>query len=488
MASLSVKLVPSACLGLGKLPAGPLPHSTYVSSWPAVPLSPVHPNVLVTRRAAGLQVQAGGKKHAGKKAKKASHQNLEHESSSEAEQPKKDGAPTTGSSFQLPAPEGQDAVTVVPISQMKKVSQQSLQALAVGCIAEMHAASKEQVDNSGDGRDEEVIHQMRVALRRLRSVVDAFADLLSLPPAAQRKSITRILKALGRLRDADVMQETLDSVLERAGELPPEESAVVEAVRADMLAVREEAIAEVATLLRGRHTRDLMKANQAWLAQPRFRKGTAGLVSQRAGAVGPALAVQRVAAVFKHPAWSIDEISSSGEAGSTASEDAPAVSSLDSQQCAIMHDLRKKIRELRYMLELLAPVYSKAKEYKKALQQIVKCQSLLGDLQDLEVLSQFIGARLPRLPRYAAAMAAAHQHTWQRWLETRAPLLTTSGRAAVYEAVLWPNGKNASDVVADSDEEVLTDDDASAAKKTSTGSPHNGVGAPLQPAVTELKT
>lgn len=51
-------------------------------------------------------------------------------------------------------------------------------------------------------------------------------------------------------------------MLERAGELPPEESAVVEAVRADMLAVREEAITEVAALLRGRHTRDLMKANQ----------------------------------------------------------------------------------------------------------------------------------------------------------------------------------------------------------------------------------
>lgn len=46
------------------------------------------------------------------------------------------------------------------------------------------------------------------------------------------------------------------------------------------------------------------------------------------------------------------------------------------------------------------------------------------ELQDLEVLSQFIGARLPRLPQYAAAMAAAHQDTWQRWLETRAPLLT----------------------------------------------------------------
>lgn len=33
------------------------------------------------------------------------------------------------------------------------------------------------------------------------------------------------------------------------------------------------------------------------------------------------------------------------------------------------------------MLELLAPVYSKSKEYKKALQQIAKMQSLLGDLQ-----------------------------------------------------------------------------------------------------------
>jgi hypothetical protein len=33
------------------------------------------------------------------------------------------------------------------------------------------------------------------------------------------------------------------------------------------------------------------------------------------------------------------------------------------------------------MLELLAPVYSKAKEYKKAVQHIVKMQGLLGDLQ-----------------------------------------------------------------------------------------------------------
>jgi hypothetical protein len=57
-------------------------------------------------------------------------------------------------------------------------------------------------------------------------------------------------------------QETLDSVVERAGELPPEESAVVAAVRQDMLAGREKAIQEVATLLKGRHTRDLMKAYQ----------------------------------------------------------------------------------------------------------------------------------------------------------------------------------------------------------------------------------
>lgn len=38
------------------------------------------------------------------------------------------------------------------------------------------------------------------------------------------------------------------------------------------------------------------------------------------------------------------EISSISGDGSTASADAPAVSSLDSQQCATMHDLRKKIR------------------------------------------------------------------------------------------------------------------------------------------------
>lgn len=122
MASLSVKFAAplSPCLGLGNLPAGPLSKSTYVSS---VPFSPIRPHVFAIRRASGLHVQAGasGKKHAGKKVKKASHQTVEAESGPEEEESRLRGTPSAGSKIELPASEGQEALIVVPISQMKKV-------------------------------------------------------------------------------------------------------------------------------------------------------------------------------------------------------------------------------------------------------------------------------------------------------------------------------------------------------------------------------
>lgn len=58
----------------------------------------------------------------------------------------------------------------------------------------------------------------------------------------------------------------------------------------------------------------------------------------------------------------------------------------------------------------------------------------------------------------------------------------TSGRAALYEAVLWPNGSDTADLVADSDEEVLTEEEPSDTEAGAAANEHNGKGAALQAA------
>jgi hypothetical protein len=52
-----------------------------------------------------------------------------------------------------------------------QVAHQSLQTLAVGCIAEMHTASKVQVDNTGDGRVRRHAHALQVL--RLKEIVNS---------------------------------------------------------------------------------------------------------------------------------------------------------------------------------------------------------------------------------------------------------------------------------------------------------------------------
>jgi inorganic triphosphatase YgiF len=86
-------------------------------------------------------------------------------------------------------------------------------------VASFAAALRQWLGNEGavqDGRDPEGIHQMRVALRRLRSLLTVFKDLI---PKAQRKALSAelraVVQALGPARDLDVFEtELLAPVIE----------------------------------------------------------------------------------------------------------------------------------------------------------------------------------------------------------------------------------------------------------------------------------
>jgi inorganic triphosphatase YgiF len=80
-------------------------------------------------------------------------------------------------------------------------------------VASFAAALRQWLGNEAavqDGRDPEGVHQMRVALRRLRSLLTVFKDLI---PDAQRKALSAelrtVVQALGPARDLDVFETEL---------------------------------------------------------------------------------------------------------------------------------------------------------------------------------------------------------------------------------------------------------------------------------------
>ncbi len=104
-------------------------------------------------------------------------------------------------------------------------------------VAARHVVEHDPVVRRGD--DPEGVHQMRVALRRLRSDLRTFGDLLEPAWSSSVKELSRpIAAALGAGRDLDVLRDRLQS---QASRLPITERAGTEPVFEQLLAQQESA-------------------------------------------------------------------------------------------------------------------------------------------------------------------------------------------------------------------------------------------------------
>src|SRR5215831_7263680 len=77
----------------------------------------------------------------------------------------------------------------------------------------LHALMAE-MDGVRQAEDRECVHRMRVAARRLRSVLPLFAPTLSRKTWARwRKQLRRVTRALGPVRDIDVQMASVQQFL-----------------------------------------------------------------------------------------------------------------------------------------------------------------------------------------------------------------------------------------------------------------------------------
>ncbi|WP_236792433.1 CHAD domain-containing protein [Amycolatopsis sp. GM8] len=214
------------------------------------------------------------------------------------------------------------------------------------------------VDGTVDDIDPEYLHELRVAVRRTRSLLKIAGDVLPDELATRYKPR---FKELGDLttpsRDLDVYLLEFDALARTLTVGEPEDLAPFEAH------LRRHQDTAHKTLARGLRAQRFVKLMDGWRATL-----TTVAESGRAKTTVGELATDRLRRLAKH-------VKSRAKA---LTPESPAEQ---------VHDLRKRCKELRYALEVFRPVCDPA-VYRSVLKDLKRLQDVLGAFQDGEVQSQ----------------------------------------------------------------------------------------------------
>ncbi len=215
--------------------------------------------------------------------------------------------------------------------------------------------------------DADALHDMRVAVRRLRSALQNFEGEKNAPFVAPhiwretnlwRKELGRLGDILGAVRDHDVLSDYVDDYAKKVLMASIEESSGLGEFQRHLHEERADAFAK-------------MEKRVQKLARPEKLKeefGRFALGLPAASGANPTLKEaletimpQRRAEVLEH------------------------ASSLENPEDELgQHELRKALKRLRYTLEFFAPCFGKS--VKSRIKQITELQDTLGEMQDRTVL------------------------------------------------------------------------------------------------------
>jgi CHAD domain-containing protein len=244
-----------------------------------------------------------------------------------------------------------------------------------------------------DRGDPEPLHQMRVAMRRLRTTLQQFAPVLELPKAASDQRLAKSVRRLGLVRDLDVLQGRLLNTF--LPQLPQEEVAALRPVLRTLQRERDLAQEHLEKVLRSSGHLAMVAALQQWLKKPQFT----ALADEPARDWLQEWHLPFVQELMLHPGWLVAK---------------PGV------DVDTLHDLRKQLKTARYRLEnLTAHTGGALQPWVGHLRQ---GQDLLGELNDLQVLRGAIDDQLAAglektLPQLHALLLFTDARCWDLWRE-----------------------------------------------------------------------
>jgi len=222
-------------------------------------------------------------------------------------------------------------------------------------LAQFAAVIDDNVAGTIAAIDIEFLHDLRVAVRRTRSILKLAGDVL---PANLTERFQPEFKWLGDLttpvRDLDVYLLELDNMAARLASADPHD---LDPFRSFL--VRHRA-AERRRLVRGLRSQRFKQVMSDW--RDELAKVAA---DSHGGPAASSLARQRIERAFRNVV----------RRGKRITADSP------SEQ---VHELRKRCKELRYLLEVFRPLFADA-QYRPLIKELKALQDTLGDFQDGEV-------------------------------------------------------------------------------------------------------
>ncbi|MCW0234365.1 MAG: CHAD domain-containing protein [Ferrovibrio sp.] len=233
-------------------------------------------------------------------------------------------------------------------------------------------------------RDQEGVHQMRVALRRLRSAIGLFAPILDNNALQPLLDDLRWLGApLGRKRDLDVfITETLNPLRSQAD--PPKRLQHLATILEDHRAAAQVALESALNAPRLAALR---------LALARFvaaiESGDPAVLADTDAATGPAMRFAAALLRKRHK-----KVKALGRRH--AELDIPA-----------LHELRIQAKKLRYTAEFFRLLFARRKTSRRFIAALAHLQDCLGMLNDADVGARLVRDLLPAAGEDPAAAAIA---------------------------------------------------------------------------------
>ena len=297
-----------------------------------------------------------------------------------------------------------------------------------------HKSIKHRADVLTDD-DVEAIHQMRVGMRKLRTVLAVFAPFVSLPSHLE-SDLKALSKSLGTVRDIDVLAIWLSRYRTQTT-LSQKEVEQFSAVLQRLQRLRKKQFKQMIRTLTGKRYRRFLNAVEQWLQDPSFLPSAEWPLQL----VLPDVIRPLLSQLLIHPGWLA---ASSFERKSMVRVDADRVDGNLTEQGEVLHDLRKQTKRVRYQTECFTEFYGST--YSQQTHDFKAVQDLLGELQDGKVLSHFLraeigqdwAAQIPSLERY---FGQQQLKLWQQWQPIQQKYLTPQFRnslRSLIEHPLWP--------------------------------------------------
>jgi CHAD domain-containing protein len=285
-------------------------------------------------------------------------------------------------------------------------------------------------------KDPEELHQMRVGMRRLRTAIAGFSCAVILPKSVDERKVGKIATVLGKLRDLDVLEETLTTIY-----LP--ELSKIEQKKLDQLFIkikknRQTIAKNTKEILHKNIYQDFKTDLNTWLEKPVYT----AIASLPVEYILPDLLSPQISAFLLHPGWIVGSYFNKSENIIDFNIPAKPLEDLSHLEEMILHSLRKEAKRTRYLMELLLSFYGE--NYQEMLKKIKQVQEVLGEIQDgfvlRQMLSQVYGHDLQTiLPIMAQTIRENRLQNGLQWEELRQFFLSPANRTQLRLSIQSPD-------------------------------------------------